>query len=344
MPQQTIRFGVGEPDGPRSATWRLWVPARSSDVYAARRSLAGQVKASLHASGRWRVAFTTELVERADQELVAPGQDRVIIAWDRPPEVMPGLTAAFDIIVPWFEVVPQALPVSDSEHVVFYPAPGEGGQVNVYVFLSSPSLVAEGWPGQRSMGTTLMGTAGLGSGEKVWLVARTVMMPAEHRRQLEAFRRNAPATERRSEMVEDVSVLFTGIDENGAGWLLDMGLMEQRLLLDARGLQGEVIARGEFRDLVLTADLLHRPIAAQPGQHDLDLLLRRPAPVLPLLAHPDLLSGQAANPEPPAGQSPRGYAPPRPSGEQTLRPSTPDRGARHPGSDEGSRRRAEGRR
>src|SRR5574337_1775580 len=42
-------------------------------------------------------------------------------------------------------------------------------------------------------------------------------------------------------------------------------------------------------DLVLPTELLHRHIAAQPGQHDLQLLLRREAPVLPLLAQPDLL-------------------------------------------------------
>src|SRR5439155_25092455 len=40
------------------------------------------------------------------------------------------------------------------------------------------------------------------------------------------------------------------------------------------------------RDLMLATDLLHGTIAAQPGQHDRDLLLRRPRPVLPLLAQP----------------------------------------------------------
>src|SRR4051812_33599286 len=37
------------------------------------------------------------------------------------------------------------------------------------------------------------------------------------------------------------------------------------------------------------AQLLHRHIASQPGKHDLELLLRRKRPVLPLLAQPDLL-------------------------------------------------------
>jgi hypothetical protein len=41
-----------------------------------------------------------------------------------------------------------------------------------------------------------------------------------------------------------------------------------------------------LRDPVLAADLAHAAVALQPGQHDLQLLLRRPAPVLALLAQP----------------------------------------------------------
>jgi hypothetical protein len=59
----------------------------------------------------------------------------------------------------------------------------------------------------------------------------------------------------------------------------------------------------------VAADLLHRTIAAQAGQHDLDLLLRRPAPVLALLAQPHLLVGRAAHAEPAAGRYLRRYAP-----------------------------------
>src|SRR6266516_2815136 len=71
------------------------------------------------------------------------------------------------------------------------------------------------------------------------------------------------------------------------------------------------------RDLVLTAHVLHGPVAAQAGQHDLDLLLRRPTAVLALLAQPCLLAGRAAHPEPAAGQSLRRYAPPGSPGAPT---------------------------
>ncbi len=75
------------------------------------------------------------------------------------------------------------------------------------------------------------------------------------------------------------------------------------------------------RDLMLAADLLHRAVAAQAGQDDRDLLLRRPAPVLlPLLAQPRSPFGRAAHPEPAAGQSLRRYTPPGLPGAPTQLP------------------------
>ena len=55
-------------------------------------------------------------------------------------------------------------------------------------------------------------------------------------------------------------------------------------------------------------------IAAQPGQHDLQLLLRRPRPVLPLLAQPISFRSSGQSPSR-AGQPRRGYTPPHLSGE-----------------------------
>src|SRR5207302_11015284 len=82
------------------------------------------------------------------------------------------------------------------------------------------------------------------------------------------------------------------------------------------------------RDLVLTAHVLHGPVAAQAGQHDLDLLLRRPTAVLALLAQPRLLVGRAAHPEPAAGQSLRRYAPPGLPGAPTQPPVNTGPGSR----------------
>ena len=77
MPRDTpvLRFAVGSPMGPRSRTWRLWVPKQKSDVYISGRSLANSVKVSLHEPGPSRFALTNDWV--AQTSFQAPkGRDR----------------------------------------------------------------------------------------------------------------------------------------------------------------------------------------------------------------------------------------------------------------------------
>jgi hypothetical protein len=89
-----LRFGVGSPDGPRSAVWRLWTGKGTSDVYVAARAQGGHLKVSLHESDEWRFAFT---------EAPEGAEDRVIERWNRPPPIN-GITPAFMVIVPSGEI------------------------------------------------------------------------------------------------------------------------------------------------------------------------------------------------------------------------------------------------
>jgi hypothetical protein len=105
--EQVLRFAVGTPSGPRSGTWRLWVPPSKSDLYLSPRALGAHVKVSLHESGSWRLALTREYVERTSPQPALPGGGRVMRDWQRP-DPQPGtapFTQAFAIVVPWFEVV-----------------------------------------------------------------------------------------------------------------------------------------------------------------------------------------------------------------------------------------------
>src|SRR3954454_17247529 len=94
---EPIRFGVRAPDGRQSSVRRLWT--HNGDVYIAARSIAGELKASLHKSGVWRWALT-EAHQRSVGSLIAPEADRAVRSWRRPPEVGPGLTRALEIVVP----------------------------------------------------------------------------------------------------------------------------------------------------------------------------------------------------------------------------------------------------
>jgi hypothetical protein len=86
------RFAVGTPDGAHSSVWRVW--AYRSDVYVAARSIVSEMRVSLHASGKWRAAFTEKHLKRP-QPFIDPSRDRAVDKWERPPEFAPGWTRGF---------------------------------------------------------------------------------------------------------------------------------------------------------------------------------------------------------------------------------------------------------
>jgi hypothetical protein len=53
-------FGVGKPDGNHSMVWKVWGGRKTADLYIAARSMGGEMKASLHASGKRHVGLTSE--------------------------------------------------------------------------------------------------------------------------------------------------------------------------------------------------------------------------------------------------------------------------------------------
>ncbi len=51
------------------------------------------------------------------------------------------------------------------------------GQATEFDIIITKTKPATGWPGQRSMGTSLVGSLALTSGETVWVVSQNVAMP-----------------------------------------------------------------------------------------------------------------------------------------------------------------------
>jgi len=54
------RFGVGNPHGKHSLVWKVWASRNTPDLYVTARSMAGAMKASIHASGERHVGLTRE--------------------------------------------------------------------------------------------------------------------------------------------------------------------------------------------------------------------------------------------------------------------------------------------
>jgi hypothetical protein len=91
-----IRFAVGSREDVRSSVWRLW--ARGNDLYLATRTFAGTAKISFHQSGINRFAPNSNTPRPS------------LISWSRPPEICPGWTVAFAILIP--------------PHITLYPLQG----------------------------------------------------------------------------------------------------------------------------------------------------------------------------------------------------------------------------
>lgn len=93
-----VRFAVGDPGGVTSNAWRVWT-TRQGDIYLACRDSLKETKVSLHVSGRWRFGFTEEAAI-ARPDLLAPGADRAMEVWDKPPEFSPGIVQAYKLYFP----------------------------------------------------------------------------------------------------------------------------------------------------------------------------------------------------------------------------------------------------
>lgn len=101
-PCESIRFSIGEPDGPRSQVYTVF--RRGNDVYVAMGASRGELKISLHESGAWRVAITAEHLARPDRMPVLPPSGRVLARWKRPPNFIDGALAAFSVLIPGAEL------------------------------------------------------------------------------------------------------------------------------------------------------------------------------------------------------------------------------------------------
>jgi hypothetical protein len=75
LTRSPFRVAIGTPGGLSSNSWRIWTAGR--DAYIACRDNFREFKVSLHASGIWRVAFTSEALNKRPDLQLSDG-DRVL--------------------------------------------------------------------------------------------------------------------------------------------------------------------------------------------------------------------------------------------------------------------------
>jgi hypothetical protein len=175
MPQKAIRFGITDGGGHKSETWKLWSDPNSLEVYLACRALGGFLKASMHQSGAWHVAYTPRAYAQLVEGLVTPERGRFIERWPQPAPISPGVILAFRVVTPSSSVT---LDITDRDrNVTWVPSCAPPNAIEADVFLISAGTPVTGWPGKRGMGSNLIGEFKLENGNSVWAVYRTIQMP-----------------------------------------------------------------------------------------------------------------------------------------------------------------------
>lgn len=95
---RNVRFAVGTPTGRSSNSW-LVETRKPGDIYIICRDNFSDSKVSLHASGKWRYAFT-DAIAKIRPDLVPPGSDRTVHKWSPPTGWKQRPIVAFELLVP----------------------------------------------------------------------------------------------------------------------------------------------------------------------------------------------------------------------------------------------------
>ncbi len=175
MLERSVRFVVANSSGQRAATWKCWTSPNFPDVYVACREVGSAVKASLHRSGDWRLAYIEGFYSRAFSAPRQAEHSRLIQRWPRPSELAPGVTLALQIYTPLAAV---ASPIERfGKRIVHIPAPQPAASIETSLFILTGDAVSCRCPGATSMGTRLVGSMRLVNGDKVAVVYRECAFP-----------------------------------------------------------------------------------------------------------------------------------------------------------------------
>lgn len=178
MAKKFIKFGVSDAKGLRASTWKLWTETSGgkSEIYFSNRSLGGELKTSLHESGKWHNSFSYNTYKEKVEGKISTLKDRFVEKWDRPPEISDGVTLAFRIVTPSSSITNSTLS-GKYKKVIWLPNAPESKATEIDIIITKPSVQILGWPGKHSMGTSLIGSFQLNNGDTAWVIYCVINMP-----------------------------------------------------------------------------------------------------------------------------------------------------------------------
>ena len=241
-----VRFGLGQWDGLRSSTWKVWA-GRDSSVYVACRDVGASVKVSLHPTDTSRpgsdsrVAWTSEYMA-AHPEL----DDRVVASWGREDCLLPDapVLQGFAVILGRFSLGLNRLP-DEGEELVKYrrglqgvrwvedlPPINEACQFTVLLTQPGVRLTNEII---RLGSAEPIGGIRTDSGSQAWVMMHRIPVTDDLRdRLLAAFQAGAHRYEAaRGAAVADIEVLrahILGYEADGLQWIAECAATSRRLL------------------------------------------------------------------------------------------------------------------
>lgn len=157
----------------------------SDEVYLAARDVMGSAKLSMHNSGRWRWAMTSQ--EAARRQLAAH-EDRVMSRWEVPAPVAAGWIRAATISIPSLAIRslgPERMPRRGG--IAFWAVEPRPCEVWFDIFVKSP-----GAPELSARNVTeLVGSIDLPGGGAIWIVGTEWEAPINPEAKIIEFRRRA---------------------------------------------------------------------------------------------------------------------------------------------------------
>ena len=220
MPDPTLRFAAGSPDRPFSTIWRLWV--HGSDAYLSARAVGHLYKLSMHQSGQWISAFTSQ------SGAVWESGSRRHQTWTRPSEFTPGWTQGPAVLIPWVEWRGQFQPIEKPpSDTVWVPGPERDNKLVFDILFSAPNVSADEIASVSEPDRSIVGSLPLSDGETVWLRAReAIMSPEEQKGVASAERefRDAPVS---GDLTIDAWALWMPLSPGGIPLLIQFQLGPQ---------------------------------------------------------------------------------------------------------------------
>lgn len=162
-------IAVGSAQTPLSAVFRIWSPDSKSDVYAAVRDIAGDIKISLHETGECNAGLTAQFAKQELAAVSAMGGSRHQSQWRRQTHTGPLIVTPLQFVIPASELRMWQESSIKTENVTWLEPPAQGRSIIISCIFSDQSLPNDEWPGRQN-GTYLFGTKLLPNGEKFWLI------------------------------------------------------------------------------------------------------------------------------------------------------------------------------